>query len=67
MLLGTFVPTAIEALKADPVNCDALWGASKIEAELGWNPATDFARGLRETVRWYLDNQAWVAAVMKKN
>ena len=24
-----------EALKADPVNCDALWGASKIEADQG--------------------------------
>jgi tetratricopeptide (TPR) repeat protein len=23
----------VEALKADPVNCDALWGASKIEAD----------------------------------
>jgi tetratricopeptide (TPR) repeat protein len=25
----------VEALKADPVNCDALWGASKIEADQG--------------------------------
>jgi tetratricopeptide (TPR) repeat protein len=25
----------LEALKADPVNCDALWGASKIEADQG--------------------------------
>jgi len=33
--------------------------ASKIERELGWRPARDFASGLRETVRWYLDNEAW--------
>jgi tetratricopeptide (TPR) repeat protein len=25
----------LEALKSDPVNCDALWGASKIEADQG--------------------------------
>jgi dTDP-glucose 4,6-dehydratase len=33
--------------------------ASKIERELGWTPRRDFAGGLRETVRWYLDNEAW--------
>ncbi len=37
--------------------------AGKIERELGWTPAHTFARGLRETVQWYLDNQAWVKAV----
>jgi dTDP-glucose 4,6-dehydratase len=26
---------------------------------LGWAPAIDFERGLRETVRWYRDNEAW--------
>jgi len=29
--------------------------ARKIERELGWTPAYTFERGLRETVRWYLD------------
>jgi dTDP-glucose 4,6-dehydratase len=38
--------------------------ASKIERELGWTPAHTFERGIRETVRWYLDNQAWVATVL---
>jgi dTDP-glucose 4,6-dehydratase len=33
--------------------------ASKIERELGWRPARDFASGLRETVRWYLENESW--------
>ena len=37
--------------------------ATKIERELGWKPAHTFERGLRETVRWYLDNQAWVQQV----
>ncbi len=37
--------------------------ASKITAELGWRPQIDFARGLRETVQWYIDNQDWWRAV----
>jgi dTDP-glucose 4,6-dehydratase len=37
--------------------------ASKIERELGWRPAQTFESGMDETVRWYLENQAWVAAV----
>jgi dTDP-glucose 4,6-dehydratase len=37
--------------------------ASKIERELGWKPAYTFERGIRETVRWYLDQQAWVNEV----
>ena len=34
--------------------------ASKIERELGWRPAETFDSGIRQTVRWYLENQAWV-------
>ncbi len=33
--------------------------ASKIRRELGWKPTTDFARGLAETVDWYLANEHW--------
>jgi dTDP-glucose 4,6-dehydratase len=33
--------------------------ASKIQRELGWVPQETFATGLRKTVRWYLDNEAW--------
>jgi len=40
--------------------------AAKIGRELGWTPAHTFERGLRETVQWYLENQAWVAAVKQK-
>ena len=38
--------------------------ASKIQRELGWVPAHKFEAGIRETVRWYLDNQAWVREVL---
>jgi dTDP-glucose 4,6-dehydratase len=37
--------------------------ARKIERELGWRPAETFDTGIRKTVRWYLDNTAWVGAV----
>ena len=40
--------------------------ASKIERELGWTPAHTFETGIRETVRWYLDNQAWVQQVKRE-
>jgi dTDP-glucose 4,6-dehydratase len=40
--------------------------ASKIQRELGWSPAYKFEQGIRETVRWYLDHQDWVRAVLKK-
>lgn len=41
--------------------------ASKVERELGWKPAHTFEQGIRETVRWYLDNQDWVRAVCSTN
>jgi len=40
--------------------------ASKLQRELGWMPAYTFETGIRETVRWYLDNQAWVKTVLGK-
>lgn len=35
----------------------------KIAGELGWAPALAFEEGMRQTIRWYLDNQAWVESV----
>ncbi|HEY3761560.1 MAG TPA: dTDP-glucose 4,6-dehydratase [Verrucomicrobiae bacterium] len=40
--------------------------AGKIQRELGWVPAHKFEGGIRETIRWYLDNQAWVKTVSGK-
>ena len=37
--------------------------ATKIRRELGWQPAQDFESGLRRTVKWYLDNPAWIDSV----
>ncbi len=32
---------------------------TKIHNELGWLPETMFKDGIKKTIRWYLDNQAW--------
>lgn len=37
----------------------------KTAAELGWAPRIPFAQGLPETVRWYLDNRAWVTDIVE--
>jgi dTDP-glucose 4,6-dehydratase len=37
---------------------------SKIKKELGWKQSVTFEQGLAKTVRWYLDNQAWVDNVL---
>ncbi|MGL6064758.1 MAG: dTDP-glucose 4,6-dehydratase [Fusobacteriaceae bacterium] len=36
---------------------------TKIVTELGWYPETPFTKGIELTIRWYLDNQAWVEEV----
>ena len=36
---------------------------AKIERECGFSPAETFETGLRKTVRFYLDHEAWVRAV----
>ena len=39
------------------INCD------KIEKELGWKRKVPLEPGLRQTVRWYLDNLAWIEQI----
>jgi len=34
--------------------------SSKLQRELGWEPSLQFEEGIEKTVRWYLDNQAWL-------
>lgn len=33
---------------------------TKITNELGWTPETKFADGMKKTVEWYLQNNAWI-------
>lgn len=37
--------------------------ATKVRSELSWQPQLSFEEGLRETVRWYLQNRDWCRAV----
>jgi len=32
----------------------------RITRELGWEPRVDLDDGLRRTIRWYLENRAWL-------
>lgn len=34
--------------------------STKLKSELGWEPSLQFEEGIEKTVRWYLDNQAWM-------
>lgn len=38
--------------------------ATKLDNELGWKPSITFEEGLRQTVKWYLNNQDWVNEVI---
>ena len=37
--------------------------ASKIRAQLGWEPSVTFESGMERTVRWYLQNRVWCERV----
>ena len=32
---------------------------NKIAKELGWKPNHKFEQGITETVKWYMENEAW--------
>ena len=34
--------------------------STKLQKELGWEPSLQFEEGIEKTVKWYLDNQAWM-------
>ena len=54
---------------ADRPNHDRryLINPARIETELEWEPKVDFEVGLEQTVRWYLDNQAWWTAILERS
>ncbi|ETT64807.1 dTDP-glucose 4,6-dehydratase [Paenibacillus sp. FSL H8-0457] len=41
--------------------------ADKIRKELGWAPQYHYESGIRETIRWYQENMAWVKQVLEKS
>jgi dTDP-glucose 4,6-dehydratase len=38
--------------------------STKLQRECGWAPKETFETGLRKTVRWYLDHDAWVQQIV---
>ncbi len=41
--------------------------ATKLKAELGWEPSLQFEEGLSKTVDWYLNNKEWLNNVTSGN
>ena len=41
--------------------------SNKLKKELGWRPEYSFERGISETLNWYLNNQAWMDNIKKRN
>jgi dTDP-glucose 4,6-dehydratase len=41
--------------------------AAKIRDTLGWTPRETFETGLKRTVEWYLDNEAWWRAIQARS
>jgi len=39
---------------------------NKIKDQLGWNPKHDFETALKETIRWYMENEAWWKPLIDK-
>jgi len=40
---------------------------TKLNTELEWSPEHNFEQGLRATVKWYLDNQAWCEEIKERS
>ena len=36
---------------------------TKITSQLGWEPSYTFEQGISETIKWYLDNEAWLSKI----
>ena len=37
---------------------------AKVEKEIGWQPDTDFEKGITDTVKWYISNKQWWKRIM---
>ena len=38
--------------------------SSKVEKELGWKRTYTFDKGIKETIKWYKDNQKWIDNIL---
>ena len=63
---AVLVVVVCRQLKLPPLLGYLLVGIAIGPKAIGWVPAHKFEQGIRETIRWYLDNQPWVQTVLKK-
>ena len=40
--------------------------SSKIQRELGWSPSVVFENGIRDTIKWYLQNEKWWTKILSR-
>lgn len=40
---------------------------AKISTELGWKPEYTFEQGIKETIKWYIDNNNWIENIISGN
>ena len=61
VLSATGRPPTMKTIVPDRPGHDRryLLDSSKIRRDLGWEPLVEFDQGIRETVAWYADNEAW--------
>ncbi|MDR3312892.1 MAG: dTDP-glucose 4,6-dehydratase [Oscillospiraceae bacterium] len=59
-------PESLISYVTDRAGHDLRYGIdpAKMHRELGWLPETGFAEGIAATVRWYVENQSWWAAIL---
>lgn len=68
VLEATGKPQSLKTIVPDRPGHDRryLLDTTKIRTELGWEPTVEFTQGVRETVEWYRDNQAWWAPLLDR-
>jgi dTDP-glucose 4,6-dehydratase len=61
VLMLTGKPETLKSIVPDRPGHDRRYmlDSSKLRRDLGWEPAIDFERGLRETVAWYAEHRDW--------
>lgn len=61
-------PASLKKFVADRPGHDRRYAIdySKLQRELGYEPSVTFEEGLRKTIDWYRDNEAWWRPYMKK-
>ena len=58
--LLTFVPDRLGHVRRHAVD------STKLQTTLGWQPQVEFVPGIQQTIRWYQDNQDWLATVLSR-